>query len=399
MIGNRREQSAGIKTGDAHLIKSYNRALILNELRSQHNVSRASIAKATGLNKATVSTQVAELIDQGLVVEVGTDDSQGGRKPVLLEFDERVGYFVGLSLNEQEVRVTVRSLCGKELGSVTERVGSRTPDGIAEVMIRAIDGAIAGLIDQRSLPLGIGLALPGVIDSRTQRIVRSAHLDWENVDVVRFLNSHYACPIHVENDANLATLAENSSVNAEGSMLCVFLDEGVGAGLILGKQLYRGSNGYFGEVGHMTIVHNGKRCSCGNLGCWDAYASENALNEMLSAEFGGNAPSIADAAEMARSGDQRADAIFSVFVDYIASGLVSLINVFSPTTTIVNSRVLEICPEYFARLSDSVKGRVLPYNREYTIQPSQLGTGAPVIGASMMAMDRFLEDVAETPTS
>jgi predicted NBD/HSP70 family sugar kinase len=384
--------SLGERTGDGQLIKSVNRKRILEEISAAGSISRATIAKESGLNKATVSTQVAELIGAGLVLETGPGASELGRKPLLLKLDGDAGYSIGLGLSAGILRAVVRDFAGVDLSSRSTRVAESGPEAVAAAIMGALDETIVALPPSRYGVLGIGLAVPGVVDAGTERVLRSAHLDWESIDLKERLAGRYGCPIRVGNDANLAAMAELSPGGARDDAICILVDDGIGGGIFLGGKMYAGVGGRFGEVGHMTFIHGGRECSCGNRGCWDAYASERALLADLAAALGAGAPAgLAEAIALDRSGDARAAAVFETFADYLASGIVSLENLLAPSLVVVNSEVLSALPRLYARLEAKVAERAMAYNRDCVIRLSRLGKAAPAIGASIAASELFLE--------
>jgi predicted NBD/HSP70 family sugar kinase len=381
-------------TGGGQLVKGVNRGRIIEELWSKGSISRAMIAKSSGLNKATVSAQVAELIEAGLIYETGTGDSELGRKPVMLELDGKAGFAIGVGISAWNIRLVVKDLAGHSVMSDERPLPALTPGNAISEIIAFLDKAFPSLPPSRYGLLGIGLAVPGIVDTRTELVVRSAHMDWNKVELAPYFTEHFNCPVHVANDANMATVAEELSGVPDGDRLCILVDEGIGAGILMDGKIYSGPKGFFGEVGHMTFVHGGRPCPCGNKGCWDAYASERALVADLSEAMGGGSVSLGDALAKARAGDIAVRAVFESFADFLASGIIGLANVFAPTSIIVNSEVLSALPELFDRIQSTFSSRAMAYDNGCSLKLSTLGHWAPALGACETSMARFLEAAA-----
>jgi predicted NBD/HSP70 family sugar kinase len=383
------------RTGDGGLVRSVNRDLILDELAARGRASRASIAKATGLNKATVSSQVAELVAAGLVRETGIGSAELGRKPVMLELDGAAGYALGLGLSASSIRLVARDLAGRRLASLEEPLASTEPTAVRAALAAAVSRYVAGAAPSRYGLVGIGVSVPGVVDAGSQLVVRAARLGWSSVELRSGLEAAFGCPAIVGNDAKLATAAEYAEGGLEGDILCVLVGEGIGVGAYLGGKPYAGPRGYFGEAGHMTVAQGGRPCPCGNRGCWDAYASEGAFLADLAqaAPRPGSGPgSLAEAIELIRAGAPWAGEFLEEYADRLASGLVGLVNLFAPAAIVLNSELLAALPGLFASVAAKTAARTMAYNGACALRLSSLGPAAPVLGAAMAAADRFLDE-------
>lgn len=380
-------------TGDKSLSKAVNRGLLLDLVR-RGPTSRATLAKESGLNKATVSAQIAELIGLGIVRETGIGDSGLGRKPIMLEIDAPAAYSLGVSIMTTTLHAVVMDAAGAIVRDETTALSDASPAAATKELAALIEKyrkefsySIFGLV-------GAGIAVPGAVEKESELVIRSAKLDWTAVDLRRALTEAYGGRIHVGNDATLATIAERELYAPEAQdLVCVFIDEGIGSGAYINGAIHYGHNGRFGEVGHMTIVHGGRRCPCGNFGCWDYYGSEIALREAIGAVRRSPPPDQAETLALAAELPDWCAPVFEDFVAYLTSGVASLVNAFAPSVLVVNCAVLEASPKLFGRLKDGLEDRAMAHFPLCELRLSSLGRTAPALGAAMAIQRKFFNDL------
>lgn len=380
-------------TGDKSLSKAVNRGLLLDLVR-RGPTSRAALAKESGLNKATVSAQIAELIGLGIVRETGTGDSGLGRKPIMLEIDAPAAYSLGLSI----MTTTLHAVVMDAEGSIVRDEISPLPDASPAAATRELAALIEKYRKEFAYSafglIGAGIAVPGAVEKESELVIRSAKLDWTAVDIRKSLAESYGGRLHIGNDATLATIAERELYAPEArDLVCVFIDEGIGSGAYINGAIHYGHNGRFGEVGHMTIVHGGKRCPCGNFGCWDYYGSEIALREALGVLRGGNPPDPAETLRLAAELPDWCVPAFGDFIGYLTSGVASLVNAFAPSVLVVNCAVLEASPKLFGRLKEGLEDRAMAHFPLCELRLSTLGRTAPALGAAMAVQRKFFNDL------
>ncbi|HEY7565025.1 MAG TPA: ROK family transcriptional regulator [Acidimicrobiia bacterium] len=253
----------------------------LEVVSTQGATSRAEISRQTGLTRAAVSSLVAELIDSGLLRELGPGTSAGGKPPTLLGINERGRDIIAVDLGTRPFRAALVDLTGR----IHERVES--PD-LAAFGLLARDSAIAlisQLVDRSRAPvLGIGVGTPGVVDPGG-RVVEAANLDWHGLELGAELRARFQLPVSITNDAQAAALAEfrRHSIDRE-NLIVVKLGRGIGAGLVIRGTLHRGDHAAAGEIGHVRVVEGGKPCTCGNSGCLETIASVPAILRAVGAD-------------------------------------------------------------------------------------------------------------------
>ena len=275
-------------TSSLERLRSANRKAVVALLATDGAMSRADLARTTGLSRTTVSSLVAELVAAGQVVETsdrGTPHKGGsGRPPVLVALAPAAGAVAGVDLGHRHLRVALADLAGTVLAEVTESVD------VDEDGTQALDTAAAvvrSLAAQQGLPVeelrSVGMCVPAPLDRRSSRLGTGILRGWQDVSPADELGRRLGIPVVADNDANLGALAEHARGAARGCAHVVFLKvaSGVGAGIILGGRLHRGASGRAGEIGHVQVGEDGAVCRCGNRGCLETLVAAPRLIEVL----------------------------------------------------------------------------------------------------------------------
>lgn len=258
--------------------KHHNKRLILKTIYDRGSISRAGIARLTRLARTTVSDAVAELMAEQLVEEIGHGPSVGGKPPILLSIVENARCLIGVDLLAagNEFRGGVLNLRGKIIHSSSVAVIGRDSETALLQMYELIDRLVAA---SGSPILGIGIGMPGLMDTQRGLVRKTVNLDWQNFPLKDLLEAHYHLPVYVANDSQLAALGEYTFGNGQKSsnLVVVKVGRGTSAGIVLNGQLHYGDRFGAGEIGHVTVVENGDKCLCGNYGCLETVASSRAI--------------------------------------------------------------------------------------------------------------------------
>lgn len=262
--------------------RAHNRALVLQTIYQNGGHSRADIARATGLTRVTISDLVAELIHEGLVIETGQrSGTRPGKPAILLDIDRSSFQIFGLDLSDS---LAFRGAILDLDGTIIERAevplnGSRGTDAVAKVI-----SLIESLMTGATAPvLGIGVGSPGVVDDHG-RVLSAPNLGWQNLDLLAILRERFDAPVVVENDANVAVLAEHGFGAVGGDVMLVKIGHGVGAGLLLGGARLTGSRFAAGEIGHVVVgTDGGSTCVCGKKGCLETWLAVPKLTAEIEA--------------------------------------------------------------------------------------------------------------------
>jgi len=241
-------------------------------ISDQAQISRADLSRATGLTRTTVSDLVAELLQEGLVEEIGHAPSGGGKPPTLLQILADSRCMIGVDLASHEFHGAVVNLRGKILHRFSVPVYN--PDG--EQALERVYELVDGLLAYCSIPpLGIGIGTPGLVNGNEGIVRRSVVLDWRDLPLGGLLHSRYKLPVHVANDCQAAALAEMifSNTHKTPNLIVVKIGRGIGSGVVLNGHLHMGDGFGAGEIGHMVVKENGVRCRCGHFGCLETILS------------------------------------------------------------------------------------------------------------------------------
>jgi N-acetylglucosamine repressor len=253
--------------------KTHNTRLITKTIYDAGPISRAEIARLTHLTRTTVSDLVAELMEDGLVEEIGYGPSEGGKPPTLLSLVEDSRHLIGMDLANSQFRAAVVNLRGRIQHCLVRPVDDLDGQAALDLVYELADELVASTEGSRLL--GIGIGTPGLMDARRGVVRRAVNLDWQDLPLGDLLEARYNLPIYIANDSQAAALAEYTfGASKDGSNLVVLkVGRGVGAGIVLGGQLHYGDGFGAGEIGHVTVVEDGQACRCGNRGCLETVTS------------------------------------------------------------------------------------------------------------------------------
>jgi glucokinase-like ROK family protein len=244
----------------------HNTQLVFSTIYEHGEISRAEIARVTHLTRPTVSDVVAELIDEGLIEEIGHAPSTGGKRAILLRVDVNSRCLIGLDLAREDFRGALIDLRGEILNRVSLPLSGNDGNAALGLVYALIDALIA--VAQHPL-LGIGIGAPGLVDAVDGIIHQAVNLNWHDIHLRDLLEARYKLPVYMANDCQVAALGEYTfgENNRSKDLAVIHIGKGVGAGIVLGGRLFHGNPLGAGEIGHVVVVENGEPCQCGNVGC------------------------------------------------------------------------------------------------------------------------------------
>lgn len=386
------EIKIGNNTWNQQIVKQKNKQLVLNLIILSTSISRADIANTLGLNKATVSSLVNELIEEELIIETGPGESSGGRRPVMLVFNNNAGYAVGVDIGVNYILGVITDLSG----NVVEEERIEIDSIPFQEHISLVKKMIHHLIDQtpksRYQIIGIGIGVPGIIDKKGNVLI-APNLGWQNINLMDVFKEEFNYPIFIENEANAGAYGEKrfGAGKDQENLIYVSLGIGIGVGIILNNQLYEGHKGFAGENGHMIISYHGEKCKCGNEGCWEAYASEYALIKQANKKGISQHPSLKELLHLAEDNDSVALEIFRQIGEYIGVGITNLIKTINPQKIIIGNRLATARKYIESPIQETVSNNN-KWLSESLVQIvfSDLETHSAAIGAATFAIDGFL---------
>jgi predicted NBD/HSP70 family sugar kinase len=356
---------SNFKTVTGETARDINCRVILDLIRSHQPVSRADLARRSGLQRSTVSAIVEQLIAECWITEGTSETSSRGRRPTSLRLNVDRAGIVGIDIRPGLTRIVLAKLDTSFIDAT-----SVPTEGTAAQFIAQLTERIVSLIAARPEINfeGIGVSLPGRIDSQSHKLVFAPNLPWRNLDLKTPLECATGLPVGLENAANACALAEmwcGRHASTVRNLITVTVSEGIGAGIIFDGQLVRGSTGMAGEFGHISLDEKGPRCNCGNRGCWEVFASDTAAvryyEELASGRRPGNQapPKILfdDLLALAGQGDASAGGALDRQAHFLGAGLALLASSLSPDLITVVGKVTTAWERVEPIITDTIKHR------------------------------------------
>lgn len=392
-----------------NLVDVHNRNLsvIIKMVKKYGPISRTELARETGLSNPAVGNLVTELLNLGLLKEVGSMVQGVGRSRVLLALNGDGVYAIGIEIARNGIYGVLANIQGVPAQT---SVRDFRPGAVSEEVLGALDGVLDELIDfasQRKYRLiGIGIGTPGPVSVSEGKIFEPPNFPaLRNIALKQILEQRYKLSCLVNDDARTSALAEAWFGAGQGAASLVFLSlgEGIGSGIIFNSQLYNGAHDIAGQIGHFTVDPHGCRCDCGNVGCLETLASIPAIARraremgLNSSEDRSDAEVVGSLIDAYRAGTEEARLLFDSTLDYIAAAVVSAINSYDPEIVIIGGRLVGLYPE----LVDMVKRRVLKrcyyhVSNDLKIVSSQLGAKTSALGGVTLVLQRLLEEPVAT---
>ncbi|HEY5158285.1 MAG TPA: ROK family transcriptional regulator [Anaerolineales bacterium] len=396
---------------DQSFVRELNLSSVLRRLHDQGTLSRAQLALVTGLNKSTVSILVEELLQRGLIRETGINSNGTGRPATLLEINPQAGGIIGLELGVDFVTVLLTDFVGNVLWRNQRSVDpAEGEEPTIKLTLDLIDEAIKDCTATRLRVLGLGVSTPGTVDLKEKVLVFAPNLHWRNIPLGRIYSDHVGLPVFIDNDGNAAAVGEHlfGMARQTRNFIFVFAGVGIGGGLFLNNELYRGNNGFAGEIGHSPLLWNPAfqtPCHCGNRGCWETNANQYSIIRRAEAclevkrstiisrlmEQNKSPLSIPLIKEAADLGDQVAIDIFTETGEVMGLGIASLVNIFNPEKVILGGPLSVVGDYLLPGIKQSVKDHALPeISDQVDILLSSFRTDSSVFGAIALVVNNIL---------
>ncbi|MGM0876205.1 MAG: ROK family protein [Bacillota bacterium] len=374
--------------GDAAFIKKMNRSLIISKIIEQGMISRADLSKVTKLTRATISVQAADLLEEELIVESHHEHNNVGRKPIMLSLNLKAGYALGIDLDYRHITFTLSDLMGNPICFDIVEIQNSNYNEILEILIKQIKVYEEKCSKSRFGIIGIVIGIHGIV-TKDEIINFVPRHKWQNKNLKGDLEKEFKIDIHIENNANLCSFAERVFKRHQSeNLLSISMYSGIGLGVLINGELLKGYHGYAGEMGHMIIVPDGMQCNCGNLGCWELYASEGSFFKQLTEKHQKQNLTYKDVQELLMSEDPLTCNLLEQFIKYVSIGLNNIINLLNPETLVLNSELLKLVPDAENKIKSHLTSSISHYNE---LLISELGKHATVMGACALAIKNFLE--------
>jgi len=383
--------------------KLFNQRLVLKTIYDQGQISRADVARLTKLTRVTVSEIVADLLDVGLVAEVGRSPSAGGKAPILLSVVADAYQLIGLDLANDELRGAILNLRGEISHAVSLPLQDREGEAALKLVYELLDALIAKV--ERPL-LGIGIGTPGLLDTTRGVVRRAVNLGWEDLPLGSLLEERYKQPVYVANDSQVTALAEHifGAGKSATSLAAIRIGRGIGAGIILNRQLFQGDGFGAGEIGHISISPMGEPCRCGNVGCIETMGStlamahhaqslaaampESLLNRLASQP---SAITFEDVVAAYQAGDPVALRVAQEAAQAVSFAIACLVSAVNVRCILLVGSAIALGPAWLETLREETRKRALPVLLQETeIAFGELGENSVILGASALLLTEEL---------
>jgi len=390
--------------GKPELLKEINRTHVFDILARERILSRAQLAKKTGLSRATISILIENLLQMGIVEEVGFGNSSGGRPPVLLKYNSNAGFATGAYMYNYEWSLVITNLDAEIIHQETIHIPSKDFKDAVATLKKGFEHITKNIPGQKLLP-AIGIGTPGLVDSKAGIITSAVDVGWFDVPMKELVEKELGIEAYVVNRSKIGALAEFWHGAGKGikDLIYISIGTGVAAGIIHDGKLYFGANSSAGELGHITILPEGPVCPCGNHGCLQQLISEKAMEmrarELLREDQSsilhkkvGNHPEMLtarDILEMADQKDPLAVRVIDEASEYLSIAVGNLINLFNPELIVLGGPVGCLSNLLTEKLQQKIRKRAMTYPLSIIkIKKSSLGLDAGAIGAAVLVLQR-----------
>lgn len=382
--------------------RNHNERLVFRTIFDRDRISRADVARATGLTRTTVSQVVDTLIRRKMVKEVGTGKSTGGKSPILLSVPSNARQLIGVDLGSTEFRGAIVNLRGEIQYALTMPLDGRQGTEALEHAYKLIDA-----LKQRATSplLGIGVGAPGVIDpTKGSSVHWAVNLSWLDLPIRALLKKRYRLPVYVANDSHTAVLAESFFGHWKNvNLLLVKIESGVSAGIFANGELWKGDGFGAGEIGHVTVAENGPPCHCGHFGCLEAVARTDAIVQRARIATG-QVPGLLnqraskletltfqDVVWAFGQNDAATAAVVRDTAHYLGRAIANLVAALNIKHIVIAGPVIEFGPSFLCDIRETMLSHSLAHLAEGTLlEYSTLGQDIVILGASALLLNDVL---------
>ena len=380
-------------------MRDYNLSQIFRVIHEKGSISRAALGRATGLSPTTISTIIAELLESEFIFEIGEGKSSGGRRPILLQLNPDYKFTIGVDMGAAHIETIISNLYGiVKRKKVIKFDVANNPHQALEI----IKTQISDLMQKEGLDssdiLGAGIAAPAPLKGENIDLLSPLILPaWENINILHELNSVFQFPKYIENDANAGAIAEKWWGNGQGvsNLVYIKLGTGIGAGLIIENEIYRGTGGTAGEIGHTTISIDGPECRCGNNGCMESYVGMPAILNRARKTMAQYPNSKLDLAELSLEAitaaimaqDPLALDLVNDAGKNLGIAIANLLNLVNPELVVLGGELVEAGEVFLDAVRAAAYGRSISKAAdEVTIITSELKQDVIAIGAATLVI-------------
>ena len=381
-----------LETLNQDQIKEMNRSNIINIIKQKGEITKQDIAVALKLSIPTVTTNINQLIEEGLVEAAGVGDSTGGRKPIILKFVENARYSIGVDVSPDRVRILLINLNNTIIDEASFIYEKTFP--FSEVLER-LKVEIESLLTRKHISKkkvsGVGISLPGLVDEDRLILENAPNIGVRDYDFQE-LQACLQLKVFIENEANIAAYAEKElgkAVNMR-NVVYVSITEGVGTGIIIDQHIYKSSNKKAGEFGHMRISDESNRCNCGRTGCWELFASKKALFRYYQEYTGTKVSSLDQIFSEENFNMPYVQAAIEKYIDYLFIGIENIILALNPEFVIIGGELGKYEKEMLTLINrrNNMKSSFVEYEGTKVVFSALKDKGS-LIGAALLPFENL----------
>jgi Transcriptional regulator/sugar kinase len=372
-------------------IKETNRKKIIALLLKKNEITKLDISRLLDISITTVSTNITELKSEGIVEDVRSLESTGGRKAIAIKLNENCRYSIGVALTPNHIKISLVNIKKNVIESMRVRHNNDGIENIVNLLNENIDLLMKKYNLCSANLLGIGISLPGTVDFK-EGIIKYSYLlgakDFNLKEKFEYLD----IPVYVDNEANLSAYYEFlNKRDILRNLLYVSITEGLGLGIIINGKIYRGDNNSSGELGHTKIAIDGKKCKCGARGCLEAYASMNSLIDDYNEANSSNISDIDEFEERYNQNDKDAHDVLNGYLKTLSLGLSNLVMIFDPSSIVIGGDINNLLNDKIDMLKKEVyKDNLFTNENNCSISIASFKESY-LLGAAMMPIEEFLE--------
>ncbi|SCJ82108.1 Making large colonies protein [uncultured Clostridium sp.] len=398
--------------GSFELMKQLNVSAVLKVIRDNGSLSRADVAKITGLTPASVTNITKMLIEDEYLVECKVGQSSGGRPPIMLELNPNARCVIGISIGVGMIDVVITNLSAEIILKKSIEINEERYDYdfVFKELVKLINEVIECSKIEKEKILGAGVALHGIVNARTGMSIYSPYYGWKEINIKEALENELNLGVYVDNDVRAMALGESwfGITKDISNFVTLNISNGIGAGIIINNKPYYGVDFSAGEIGHIVVEGDGDKCNCGNYGCLETVASNNNITKKaiklikqgtnsvlkeLKADI--NQLTIEDISEAAKLEDELAISIIKEAARYIGIAITNLINILNPTSIVVVGEIFENTFYAIETLNEIVKNRGMKLSsKNVRIIKSMLGRDAAVVGATTLVIQEIFNGMS-----
>jgi Transcriptional regulator/sugar kinase len=376
------------KAINQELMRANNKKSILELILKKAPISKIEIANTLGLSSTTVANFINELSSENKITNCGVAKSTGGRKSALYQVNPEAFYIIGIDLQVDRVVCVLTNSVGTVLGTKESLFSNKDEWHVINLLNKAIEE----IIYENNIPDekigGVGIGVPGIVQNASGIIELAPNLGWQNVNLRQLLNIDTL--ILIENEANAAAIGEQAFGVAAHipNLIFISVGMGIGCGLIFNGKLFTGQSYHAGEFGHMTVEPAGLTCRCGNQGCWEVYASNDATLKLYNQISDHKIYNFAEFLELVEQDDSYALDALESSIKYLGIGIANLVNGLNPQMVIIGGELTKLKGIIYHKLLKQIKDRSLDKTfGGFSLEFSQLKNQATALGMASLVLD------------